>query len=138
MCAEISLTYDLGREIRIGLVSDISDAVCRALKVDAHKLVDVFAALESEMLKSLKPGSFGKDRDVELAGLLDHVVREVKLVDCYADPVRFCSDLHHGVNDAAVIFGAVLCRQDKESVSQVVHGFTVHAVPLSSGVAPFA
>ena len=46
-------------------------------------------------------------------------MRIVKLVDRNAEPVRFCCDLGYRVEAAAVVFAAVFCRQDKESVSKV-------------------
>ena len=57
MSAEISLAYDLCREICICLFRNVSYAVCRARKFNRFELVDVLAALETEMLISLKLGA---------------------------------------------------------------------------------
>ena len=81
------------------------------------------------MLEGLKLRTFGKDRDIELACLMDHVMREVKLVNSNADPVRLSRDLGYRVNYAAVVLRTILSRQDKEAVSQIVHGFAVHIIP---------
>ena len=129
MSTQVSLAYHLCRDKSIRLIRDVCDAIGSALEIDCFHLVDVLAALESEVLVSLKLRTFGQDRDIELAGLMDHVVREIQLVDRNAYSVWFGRNLRYRVNDTAVILGAVFCRQNKESVSQVVHGFAVHSYP---------
>ena len=61
MCSEVCLAYDLCRQISVRLFRDVGNSVCSALEINALELVDILAALETEVLVSLKFGSFCED-----------------------------------------------------------------------------
>ena len=69
------------------------------------------------MPEQLKGSVLRQHGHVEAAGLGDHVVGQVLLVDADEDPHGLIRQLHHGVDDTAVVLLPVSGRQQEQAVA---------------------
>ena len=86
MRAEVDGLNDLAADERVRAVGNIVYAVDGARHtLDVGELIHIAARLEAVMLEHGKRRVLREHGDIELAGLEDHVVGEVGLVDRDAD-----------------------------------------------------
>ena len=110
-------TDDLAGEIRVRVLGQVYKPVRAALNIaSVLELVRVASADKAEVLEGLERYALGQHRYVELAGILDHVVRQVSLVDRDSDTFRCVGKQLRGVDYAAVVLAALVRRQDEQTV----------------------
>ena len=83
------------------------------------EFVDVTATLEAEMFNDKHRGLGGQHRHVEYARALDELVRIVVFVDRHRHLQGIAGDLHHRVDDAAVVDVAVTGGQHIKTITDV-------------------
>ena len=107
-------------------------AVVRAQLIHAGELVHSAAALEAEGLEHGEGSGHIQAVDVHLAGLLDDVVGIVCLVDGDSDAVGGVGHLGDGVDNQAIVPGAVVGGHHIQAVADVKEGIEV--IFVGSGI----
>ena len=97
-------------------------AVVGAQLVDSNKFVSSAAALEAEVLEHREGGGHIQAVDVHHAGLLDDMVGIIGLVDGDRHPVGGVGDLGDGIDDQAVVLGAIVGGDDVQAIADVEQG----------------
>ena len=130
MCSQINGLLHLSRNVGICPLGNVQGAVRRFFAIrKIHKLVHVPSGLKTEMLEQRKIRILADNGYREFAGIFDHIMCVVCLVDRKRDAVRICCHLPGGVGDASVVLPVPLRCHDKEAVGQLKHSFCVHKVP---------
>ena len=100
-------------------------AVVGAQLLHTGELVSGAAALETVVLEHGEGSGHIQAVDVHHAGLLDDVVGVVGLVDGDSHPVGGVGDLRHGVDDQAVVLGAVIGGDHIQAIADVEQGVQI-------------
>ena len=127
MRAAVERLDDLAGEDGVRTGRLIAQAVGRADRLRAVELIGrVAAAAEAVLLELRKRRILREDGQVEHAGLQDHVMRQVLLVDRDGDALGRVRDLRSGVDDAGVVAFPLAGAQDEQAVGQGEHRLIVH------------
>ena len=122
MGSHIQVLLHLQAHEGIDVAGQEPQAVVAAQLLNADKLVGGAAALEAVALENVEGSGDIQAVDIHHAGLLDHMVGVVGLVDGDRHPVGGVSDLGHGVDDEAVVLGAVVGGDHIQAVADVEQG----------------
>ena len=101
--------------------------------LEVSELVDILSALEPKVLENGERSVDGQAVDVQDAGLLDHIVRVILLVDADRDAVRAARELRDRIHDEAVVLSAIVAGDDIEAVADLEKGLEVILVCLLVG-----
>ena len=118
--------HNLGGDDGVGILRKIGQTVFRAGNSLTGQLVGLSAGAETVLLKYLERGIGGQYAYIENARLDDLVMRVVGLVYGNGDALGGIGHLLHGVDDAAVVLGAVLCGQYEQTVGELEHSGLFH------------
>ena len=129
---QIHIALHLQAHEGVDVAGQEPQAIVAAQHIDAGELVHRPAALETEVLEH-REGSGGVQAvDVHHTGLLDDVVGVVLLVDGYGNPVGGVGHLRNGVDNQAVVLGAIIGGHHIQAVANVEQGR--HIVLVGGGV----
>ena len=118
----------------IDVSGEETQTVVTAQLLNTGELVCRPSALETEGLKGGEGGGDIQTVDIHDAGLLDHMVGVIFLVDGHSDAVGGVGDLGDGVDDETVVLGAVVGGDHIQSVADVKQGSQV--VFVGGGILP--
>ena len=108
MCIQIHILLDLQRHEGV----DVSRQECKSIvgvqRFQVREFIRGSTALESKGLKHLERRVRRQAVQVHDAGLLDHMVGVVILIDRHSNPVRCVGHLGNRIHDQAVILLAVV------------------------------